>query len=122
MEPLKLFVDDIRPAPDGWHQARTVTDAIRFLYKFGDRVTEVSLDHDISYLVEVAGSSRPFPSPETFMPVLYYIIARKIPVERLVIHTANVVAAEEMKAVALDGGYIPIINRANRVNRLELEV
>lgn len=66
---MKLYVDDIRPAPEGWQQARTVTDAIKFLSNFGNQVTEISLDHDISYAVEVAGTQRPFPSPENFQAV-----------------------------------------------------
>lgn len=41
---MKLYVDDIRPAPEGWQQARTVTDAIKFLSNFGNQVTEISLD------------------------------------------------------------------------------
>ena len=55
---LKLFVDDIRPAHEGYQQARTVTDAIKFLAMFGSEVDEISLDHDISYAVEVAGTQR----------------------------------------------------------------
>jgi hypothetical protein len=57
---MKLYIDDIRPAPEGWQQARTVTDAIRFLSKFSLVTEEISIDHDISYAVEVAGIQRPF--------------------------------------------------------------
>ena len=70
---MKLYIDDIRPAPDGWQQARTVTDAIRFIEQFGLEVDEISIDHDISYAVEVAGTQRPFPSPENFTAVARYI-------------------------------------------------
>lgn len=126
---MKLFVDDIRPAPEGWQQARTVTDAIRFLKMFGDQVTEVSLDHDISYAVEVAGTQRPFPSPENFSAVAHYMVEfyepdgprwKKRP--KVVIHSANPVGAEELKKIlkgaVIEAEYLP----ASRVNRLESEV
>lgn len=42
---MKLWLDDIRPAPEGWTHVKTVQDAITFL-KTG-QVTEASLDHDL---------------------------------------------------------------------------
>ncbi len=42
---MKLFVDDVRPCPDGWMLARTVSDA-QLLLATGE-VTRVSLDHDM---------------------------------------------------------------------------
>ena len=69
---IKLWVDDIRPAPEGWHWAETVTEAIRILDTA--EVTELSLDHDISYKVSIGhGDPRPFCSPETFEPVARFI-------------------------------------------------
>ena len=52
MEPvsLKIFVDDIRSAPEGWVRAKTITEAVRMLHEFN--VSEISLDHDIAYLDE----------------------------------------------------------------------
>jgi len=133
---MKLFIDDIRPAPEGWQQARTVTDAIRFLSQF--EVSEISLDHDISMLVEVDGTHRPFPSKETFMAVAYYICA-KYWVEKkmgdglihthlcehppkIIIHSANPVGAENMRKLFEEHGITAIINPASRVNRLETEI
>lgn len=42
---MKLWVDDERPAPDGWEWARDVQDAIAYLENFN--VTEISFDHDL---------------------------------------------------------------------------
>ncbi len=42
---MKLYLDDQRPAPDGWVLAKTATDAIDLLRR-GD-VTELSLDYDL---------------------------------------------------------------------------
>lgn len=40
----RLFVDDRRPAPAGWLQARTARAAIAYLKRGG--IEELSLDHD----------------------------------------------------------------------------
>lgn len=42
---MKLFLDDLRPAPDGWTHARTASEAITHLQRGG--VTALSLDHDL---------------------------------------------------------------------------
>ena len=116
---MKLFVDDIRPAPEGWQQARTVTDAIRFLARFGGQVDEISLDHDISYAVELDGTQRPFPSPEDFTAVAFFMsfYYRNHKSPKVIIHTANPVGAERLQNI-LDGFEISV-EPASRVNRLE---
>lgn len=122
---MKLYIDDIRPAPEGWIQARTVTDAIKTIARFGRDITDISLDHDISMAVSVGGEYRPFPSPETFQAVAYYMIEyyrSPNPKPNVVIHTANPVGGKEL-GLLLEGEYFPIsIEPASRVNRLESEV
>ncbi len=122
-EGLKLYVDDIRPAPEGWQQARTVTDAIKFIANFASSIDEISLDHDISYAVEVAGTQRPFPSPENFQAVAYFIAVVYGQVEKkpnIIIHTANPVGARELESILQA---FPIKTEpSSRVNRLESEV
>ena len=121
---MKLFIDDIRPAPEGWQQARTVTDAIRFLAMFGEQVDEISFDHDISYAVEVAGTQRPFPSPENFSAVAYYICSASLPkLASITIHSANPVGAENIRCILEEGCDVLVgVKPASRVNRLESEV
>lgn len=71
----KLFVDDIRNAPDdSWTVARTVTAAISAIDTFSFDV--ISLDHDISHQVVMGGLSRPYPCDETFTPVAQFIARR----------------------------------------------
>jgi hypothetical protein len=70
---MKLFVDDIRDAPEGWTLARTITEAITLLRMYSLEITHVSLDHDISIPVKVGDLVRPYPSPETFRVVAYYM-------------------------------------------------
>lgn len=42
---MKVYVDDIRKAPEGWELARSISRAIRLLNT--GHVKEISLDHDI---------------------------------------------------------------------------
>ena len=71
---MKLFVDDIRNAPDDkWHVARTITEAIRCIRYYRDEIEEISLDHDISHQVGMGELSRPYPCGETYAAVAYFI-------------------------------------------------
>lgn len=42
---MKLYLDDLRPIPDGWTTARTASEAIHLLATC--RVVEISFDHDL---------------------------------------------------------------------------
>lgn len=98
---MKLWVDDQRPAPDGWVLARTVTDAVRLLAN-AQGVEEISLDHDIACtsrrgdLVWEAHASE-----ETFEPVAYYIhmMSEVGWSGHVTIHTANPVAAIKLSQI-----------------------
>lgn len=120
---MKLYIDDIRPAPEGWQQARTVTDAIRFLAMFGEQVDEISIDHDISYAVEVAGTQRPFPSPENFSAVAYFLVVCPwISKPKITIHSANPVGAKYIRDILKEWDFESVYKPESRVNRLESEV
>ena len=53
---MKIWIDDVRPAPEGWTWKRTVNDAwelIKCIYainffKYDVEMVEISLDHDAS--------------------------------------------------------------------------
>ena len=93
---LKLFVDDIRECPEGWHPARTVTEAVRVLATMPVEV--VSLDHDIE---TQDYSGRRFNSMETFATVAYYLAAMCVDEQpkKVFIHTANPAGAKAMEAI-----------------------
>ena len=129
MMKIKLWVDDIRPAPEGWVRAHSVTQAIRFLDT--QDVVEVSLDHDISMKVAVGDKElgysepRPFRSNETFEPVARFIVAKYYnkryydPGLNITIHTANSVAADKMYEILKD--FKPKIKLSKPCNRFEFE-
>lgn len=99
---LKLFVDDYRPCPEGWHLARTVTEAIRVLAT--QPVELVSLDHDIAF------QGRHGIELETFEGVAWYIAAMCVDDRPacVMIHTGNPTAADRMFRI-LDEAMIPAV-------------
>lgn len=127
---MKLYVDDIRNAPDeSWTVARTVGAAIKAIAMFGNSITDISLDHDISHQVTIGDLSRPYPCDETFMPVADYIALKwnmethpGSPIVPLVtLHTSNPVGAEMMKSV-LEPHVNVVVKPTHLANRLEMEV
>jgi NAD+-processing family protein with receiver domain len=133
---MKLWVDDIRNAPDDtWHVARTAIEAIRALARFDMEV--VSLDHDISHQVGMGELTRPYPCGETFASVAYYL-AQQIDFKvfiantnqegytppRIILHTSNEVAGDEMYQMFKDT--VPGLEVEKKymgaANRLEMEV
>ena len=133
---MKLWVDDIRNAPDdSWTVARTVLSAIRAIHRY--EFDEISLDHDISHQVSIGtGLERPYPCEETFMSVVYFIaikywhtkeysamnIARLNKVPLVTLHTSNIVAGNEMAAVLKEVGIDCNRKHMGAANRLEMEV
>lgn len=104
---MKLFVDDLRKSPQGWHHAKTISEAIRTLATH--EVEEVSLDHDISHAVMMENNgnrsviARPFPCGETFEPVAWFLKAIKYR-GKVTLHTANPIGAKKMAEILADAG------------------
>lgn len=70
---MKLYIDDIREAPEGWTLVRTISEAVNFIARYFNEIKEISIDHDISFEVRVNGIYRPFPSPDSFEAVAHFI-------------------------------------------------
>lgn len=112
---IKLFVDDIRAAPEGWVRARTVTEAIRFLAE--QDVEEVSLDHDIACRTTWYHNNTAVPiehsSEETFEPVARYIVALGLSPYyiqiKVRIHTSNFTAGRRMAEILSKKDYMPYV-------------
>lgn len=122
---MKLYVDDVRNAPDdSWVVARTVTQAIRTINQFRHELTHISLDHDIGHMVQVDGTSRPFPCGETFEPVAYYIgeVFAGKPTPTVTIHSSNPVGAENMMNILARNGVVSEYTPLKPSNRLEMNV
>ena len=111
---LKLYVDDWRPAPEGWHLARSNSEAIRILAT--QQVSEVSLDHDISHYLTTreCGHAHLLECRDDFRATAYYIAAmpdNRKP-SRVTIHTGNPAAGNEMLWILQGSGVILEVKRA----------
>ena len=83
---MRLWLDDVRPAPEGWTWVRTTEEAIAALRT--GTVTEASLDHDLGEGVE-----------EGYAVCLWMAEHGVWPPEGITIHSANVPAGDRMAGV-----------------------
>ena len=87
---MKLWLDDLRNAPDGWRRSYCVADAIRVLLRGGAyHFDEVSLDNDLG-----AGE------PEGYVVAEFIAFAARyelLPRMKLAAHTQNEVAKKRME-------------------------
>ena len=83
---MKLWLDDLRPPPEGWMWARTVEEAMPHL-RSGE-VAEASLDHDLGEGVE-----------EGHRLVLWMAEHGIWPTQAISVHSSNPPGAEMMAAV-----------------------
>ncbi len=121
---MKLWVDDIRNAPDdSWVVARTIRAALNAIDQF--EFDLVSLDHDISHQVSVGSLSRPYPCEETFACVASYlgVVSREREKKpEVLIHTSNPVGAVIISKICERYGLSYKVERKGAANRLEMEV
>lgn len=101
---MKVYLDDVREAPEGWVRAYNLSDAIGYL-KSG-KVTEMSLDHDLGD--DSAGSGY---DVLTWIEQAVAIYDFRPPT--LTIHSANPVGRDRM-AVAIDSIYRLYKNKTDR--------
>jgi len=108
---MKLWHDDIRPAPEGWEWARTNDEAIAYLEKFP--VEEISLDHDLGLdyielpedpdelitVLQLRGQA----DENGFHLAVWMCYNEKLP-EKITIHSWNPDGAKRMAAVFNDYG------------------
>lgn len=125
---MKLFVDDLRPAPDGWTLANTIIGAITAIKQFDPEV--ISLDHDICHHIITVflnnGNKSDQRQPdmvacaENFTAVAEYLVVKykgQKHKPKIFIHTMNPVGAEKLKGilrgfeVERDFTYTPVEDR-----------
>lgn len=95
---MKLWMDDLRPAPDGWTGARSVNEAIA-LMRTGE-VTHASLDHDLGDYAHDGGDG--------WRLVDWMAENDAWPVVELSVHSMNPVGARRMlETVDRYGPYAP---------------
>jgi hypothetical protein len=105
---MKLWIDDVRPAPDGYVWCKTTPEALRMIRNHYNSIEEISLDHDAGELQYYGGdfievlkemeriSHSPFwPSDykEAFMQYRFFL------------HSANPVGVQNMRAIIEANGW-----------------
>lgn len=105
----KLWLDDTRPAPEGWVWAKTVEEAIEVMVN--NVVSHASLDHDLGVMnVDAWMKARDSgyasamlifldedPLTSTGRDFCLWMVERNIwPSKSIVVHSANILAAKDM--------------------------
>jgi hypothetical protein len=99
---VKLWLDDVRPAPEGWRHVKNAMDAIAFLQT--GLVTEASLDYDVQWSPPY--SVEDWENNQTGFAVVRWMAMHDMwPAGGVAVHSANVAGAERMREV-IDGHYI----------------
>lgn len=91
---MRVWLDDERPAPEGWTACRWPADAIALLET--GQVTHLSLDHDL-------GEDSSYANPRTGMDVVRWleeaVVVRGFKLPRCAVHSMNPVAGPLMRQI-----------------------
>lgn len=107
---MRLWHDDIRPAPEGWIWARTNAEAQKLLEEHYGEIEEASLDHDLGFenadpngngAIYLAGHS---PDGTGLDLVRWMIENDRIP-PKVTIHSWNSDGALRMARALADAGH-----------------
>ena len=101
---MKVFLDDLRPAPDGWTLARDIETVKPWLSAHA--VEELSLDNDLGCCASCLPSQALLLNPScshvgTGEDLVRWMAETGFWPDRVRIHSRNYAAAERMKAVML---------------------
>ena len=88
MDPIKVYLDDLRVAPEGWIRVKTASEAIVLLQQ--GNVVEISLDHDL-------GDEENGTGYDVILWMEEKAFLEKFKCPRIHIHTANISAREKME-------------------------
>jgi hypothetical protein len=88
---MRVFLDDERPTPDGWHRCYWPDEVIALLQAGG--VEWVSLDHDLGDDARGTGY-------DVLTWIEEAVVLRGFKPPRIMIHTANPAARDRMAAAA----------------------
>ena len=98
---MKLWVDDVRPAPEGYEWLRSVGDAviaICYVEKKGIPIDIIDLDHD-------AGDYYPYGGDYIKLLEWFEQTGRNYPIR---IHSMNPVGRDNMRAIIRKNGWVEV--------------
>ena len=102
---MRLWIDDVRPAPDGYIWIKSVNEAIRYIeiysnyLDFDNNITDmielISIDHDAGNYAQYGGD---------YIKILDYLeeMGHSYPIH---IHSMNPVGVQNMRAIIKRNGW-----------------
>jgi hypothetical protein len=99
---MKLWVDDVRPAPEGYLLFRTVNDTLRYIRLNSDYIELIDLDHDSGDCAKEGGD---------YINILREMqrltIVKKMDFSHISfrLHSANPVGVQNMRYILQDNGW-----------------
>lgn len=103
---MKIWLDDVRPTPDGWVRCYSVNEFLKLMEQHGAAIEAASLDHDLGEFHDDGGDG--------FKAVLWMAEFDVWPQE-IKVHSANPVGVERMLGII--DHYGPYSRRTGRTSR-----
>ena len=107
---MKLWIDDVRPAPDGYIWCKSTNEALRFITRNKTEVWLIDLDHDAGEFVQEGGDfinvlkeiERLAHSQLTLGMAWRFLLRDQIEFR---LHSANPVGVQNMRAIIQANGW-----------------
>lgn len=87
---MKIYLDDLRPTPEGYARTYTVEETIEAIKKFDGKIQVLSLDNDLGY-----GLKEGYQVMRWLEEQAYHGTIQPIP--KIIFHSQNSSAVHEMK-------------------------
>ena len=96
---MKIWIDDVRPAPEGYIWIKTVNFALMFISTFDKKIELIDVDHDAGDCAVYGGD---------YIKILDWLekTGRNYPIR---IHSMNPVGRENMRAIIQRNGWQEIL-------------
>jgi len=94
---VKLWLDDIRPAPEGWTWAKSAADFSRLFNAHASEITDISFDHDIASFDLAGNEITGYHCLCIVEKRFRYDAGFELP--RMTVHSANPVGISKMRKV-----------------------
>lgn len=107
---MRLWLDDVRPAPEGWALATTAREAIALLDEHGASIEEVSLDHDLGASPSDGLYARGWAEESGLLVAQHIATSNILPTGTpITIHSWSPSGARNMANALEDAGYRPVV-------------
>lgn len=103
---MKLWVDDLRSAPEGWVHAKSVNAALEYILANLDALEVISLDHDAGDFAKYGGD---------YIKILDFLEAGVASGNRVLefkfhLHSQNPVGVQNMRAIIQHNGWQEVMS------------